>query len=81
MNCDMKSVESWLIANKLTLNVKKKRYMLIGNHLKVSRIHNNFTVRVSYTPLERVLEYKSSEVHTDDSLTWRPHIDAISKKI
>ena len=81
MNCDMKSVESWLIANKLTLNVKKTRYMLLGNQLKVSQIHDNFTVWVSNTPLERVVEYKSLGVHTDDSLTWRLHIDAISKTI
>ena len=43
LNCDMKSVESWLIANKLTLNVKKTRYMLIWNQLKFSQIHDNFS--------------------------------------
>ena len=75
----MKSVESWLIANKLTLNVKKTRYMLVGSQLKLSKIHDNFTVRVSNTPLERVV--KSLGVHIDYSLTWRPHIDAISNKI
>ena len=81
MNIDMKSVESWLIANKFTLDVKKTRYMLIGSQLKLSQIHDNFTVRVSNTPLERVVEYKSPGVHIGDSLTWRPHIDAILKKI
>ena len=55
----MKSVKSWLITNKLTLNVKKTRYMLVGSQLKLSQINDKFT----------------------DSLSWRPHIDAMSKKI
>ena len=62
MNCDMKSVESWLIANKLTLNVKKTRYMFVGSQLKLSQIHDNFliTISVNNTPLERVVKYKSA---------------------
>ena len=31
MNFDMNLIQSWLTANKLTLNVKKTKYMLIGS--------------------------------------------------
>ena len=31
MNYDMNLIQSWLSANKLTLNVKKTKYMLIGS--------------------------------------------------
>ena len=57
--------------------------MFVGSQLKLSQIHDNFliTISVNNTPLERVVKYKSLGVNTDDSLTWRPHIDAISKKI
>ena len=55
--------------------------MLIGSKLKLSQIQEKFTVRVSNIPLARLVEYKSLGVHIDDSLTWHPHIDAISKKI
>ena len=47
--------------------------MLVGSQHKLTQIHDNFTVKVN-------TKYKSLGVHIDDSLTWRPHIDVISKK-
>ena len=52
MNCDMNLIQSWLTANKLTLNVKKTKYILIGNNFKLSQIHDDFTVKVHYTTRE-----------------------------
>ena len=68
-------------ANKLTLNFKKTKYMLIGSKFKLSQIHNDFTVKVHNTPLDRVVKHKVLGVHIDESLNWRPHINATSKKI
>ena len=81
MNCDMNLIQSWLTANKLTLNVKKTKYMLIGSKFKLSQIHNDFTVKVHNTPLDRVNKHKYLGVHIDEFLNWRPHINATSKKI
>ena len=81
MNYDMNLIQSWLSANKLTLNVKKTKYMLIGSQFKLSQINNDFTVKVNNTPLERVIKHKSLGVQIDESLNWRPHIHTISKKI
>ena len=36
MNYDMNLVQSWLSSNKLTLHVKKTKYMLIGSQFKLS---------------------------------------------
>ena len=56
MNCDMNLlIQSWLSANKLTLNVKKTKYMLIGSQFKLSQIKSDFTVKVNNTP-DEVLE-------------------------
>ena len=81
MNCDMNLIQSWLIANKLTLNIKKTKYMLIGSKFKLSQIHNDFTVKVHNTPLARVNKHKYLGVHIDEFLNWRPNINATSKKI
>ena len=81
MNYDMNLIQSWLSANKLTLNVKKTKYMLIGSQFKLSQINSDFTVKVNNTPLERVIKHKSLGVQIDESLNWRPHIHTISKKI
>ena len=59
MNYDMNLIQSWLSANKLTLNVKKTKYMLMGSQFKLSQINNDFTVKVNNTTLERVIKHKS----------------------
>ena len=65
-----------LTANKSTLNVKKTKYMLIGNKFKLSQIHADFTVKVHNTPLDRVNKHKYLGVYIDETLNWRPHINA-----
>ena len=57
MNYDMNLIQSWLSANKLTLNVKKPKYMLIGSQFKLSQINSDLTVKVNNTPLERVIKH------------------------
>ena len=81
MNYDMNLIQSWLSSNKLTLHVKKTKYMLIGSQFKLSQISSDFTVKVNNTSLERVIEHKSLGVQIDESLNWRQHIHTISKKI
>ena len=81
MNYDMKLIQSWLSANKLTLNAKKTKYMLIGSQFKLFQINGDFTIKVNNTPLERVIKHKSLGVQIDESLNWRPHIHIYSKKI
>ena len=54
MNYDMNLIQLWLTANKLTLNIKKTKYMLIGSKSKLSQIHNDFMVKVHNTPLDKV---------------------------
>ena len=81
MNCDMNLIQSWLTADKLTLNVKKTKYMLIGNKFKLSQIHNDFTVKVHNTPLEKVNKHKYLGVYIDETPNWRPHVNSTSKKI
>jgi len=74
MNYDMNLIQPWLTANKLTLNVKKTKYMLTGSKFKLSQIHYDFTVEVHNTPLDRVTKHPG--VYIDESLNWRLHITA-----
>ena len=78
MNYDMNLIQSWMSANKLTLNVKKTKYMLIGSQFKLSQISRDFTVKVNNTPLERVIKQKFLGVQIDESLNL--HSKTISKK-
>ena len=63
MNSDMNLSQSWLKAIKLTLSVKKTKYILIGSKCKLSQIHNYFTVKVNNTPLHRVTKDETLGVY------------------
>ena len=77
MNSDLSKIPTWLKVNKLTLNVKKTKYMLIGSGPKLELLSDNFTVKVNNIPMERVIVYKSLGVSIDENLFWITHIDEI----
>ena len=81
MNSDLSKIPTWLKVNKLTLNVKKTKYMLTGSRPKLELLSDNFTVEVNNIHIERVTVYKSLGVSIDENLLWKTHIDEISKKI
>ena len=48
---------------------------------KLELLSDNFTVKVSNVPIERVTVYKSLGISTDENLSWKAHIDEISERI
>ena len=44
-------------------------------------VSNNFAVKVDNISIERVTVYKSLGVSVDEDLTWKAHVEEISKKI
>ena len=82
LNQDLSNINRWLIAGKLTLNMTKIEFMLIGSRQKFK---NNLAVlpalEINGTQLNRVNFTKSLGVLIDENLTWSNHIHAISKKI
>ena len=63
MNSDLSKIPTWLKVNKLTLNVKKTKYMLIGSRPKLELLSHNFRVKVNNIPMERMIVYKSLGVN------------------
>jgi hypothetical protein len=49
VNKELEHVSDWLIANKLTLNIKKSNYVLFHSHKK----------KLDYTPNLKVFDHKS----------------------
>lgn len=78
VNQELTKVYHWLASNRLTLNVKKSKFMLITR----KRIDpTNFSVKINGTELEQCDTYKYLGVYFDKDLNWKAHIDYISKKI
>ena len=51
LNEDMEKVHRWLLANKLTLNIKKTEYMLIGSRQRLKDIQIDPKITLGDTQL------------------------------
>ena len=75
MNNELKSVQSWIYANKLSLNVDKTHYMLFSNSLQV--IPDD--VKINDINLTRVDSTKFLGLYIDSDLSWKTHFNFLSK--
>ena len=58
LNEDLEKVHRWLLDNKLTLNIEKTEYMLIGSRQRLNDIQTP-TIRLGDTEVNRVSEMKN----------------------
>ena len=82
LNLELENVHVWLRANKLTLNVKKTEYMLIGSYKRITNVQNENTmeIKIGNKEINRTKSTKSLGVIIDEHLVWKEHIDSISIK-
>ena len=75
VNNEMKRVQNWINANKLSLNVGKTHYMLFSNKLK--SLPGN--VLINNTTLSQVESTKFLGIYIDSDLSWKMHFDYLCK--
>lgn len=80
MNEDLATLQEWFTSNKLSMNVKKTRFM-IHHHVHRRLDNSSLLVEVAGTPVERVHSFKYLGLHIDTSLNWHTHVTEISRKI
>ena len=81
LNIDLVCVNEWLVSNKLSPNISKTEFMLIGSRQKLSNISHYPKPLLDNTPIKQVKVTKSLGVYIDESLLWDSQIDHICKKI
>jgi hypothetical protein len=83
MNTELSSLNTWLNANRLSLNITKTEFMVIGASRQGLMYHgvNNLNICVDNTQIKRVQYTKSLGVTVDENLTWKNHIDTICKNV
>lgn len=89
MNCkqqiddDLARINDWLKTNKLSLNIAKTEYMIIGSRQKLQTQLDNdqFCITIDDKQIKRVDHTKSLGLHIDKNLSWAKHIEEISKKV
>ena len=80
INLDLEGIRVWLAANKLTLNITKTEFLLIGSKQRLLKTTTKLTATSNQFPIKQV-SVKSLGVHIDENLTWECHVKELSKKI
>ena len=81
MNGDLECVKNWLLANKLSLNVAKPEFLLIGSHYNIRTITAQPNIGIGHNSLKHVTHSKVLGVEIDQFLSWDKHVDSIAKKL
>ena len=82
VNSDLENLRKWLIANRLTLNVAKTEFMLIGSKQMIKSISDlQLNVVIENKPVKHVIECKTLGVTLDQHLSWKSNTENICNKI
>ena len=80
MNDSLSKMAHWFKANKLTLNIKKTKYMLFGTNHTLNNF-DDILLMYGSDIIERVDKFKYLGVIFDPLLTWSEHVNYISSVV
>ena len=80
VNVELNKVYRWLCVNKLSLNIKKTKYMLFHNKTK-KRYRSCPSIKLKDVQLERVENFNFLGIIMNENLSWNSHIDLLCSKI
>jgi len=78
-NHELEKFSEWIKVNKLSLNMKKSKFMIISSSRK--KYFANTDIRLNNTLMEKTDSIKYLGVLIDHHLTWGNHINMVCKKI
>ena len=82
VNSDLENPRKWLIANKLSFNVAKTEFMLIGSKQMIKSSSNwQPNVKIENKQIKQVHECKTLGVTIDQHLSWKSNTENICRKI
>ena len=85
-NHELQNASNWFRANKLTLNVKKTKFMLFSGHNKVNE-GQNLNLQINGKNVDQIgnsckEKYFKFVGHVlDENLTWEGHLEHLVKKL
>ena len=81
---DLDRISVWLAKNKLSLNIDKTHFMILGTQQRI-KAHDNginpISLKFNGSALSRVRSTKCLGVIIDENLLWHKHVDFLCKKV
>ena len=80
LNTELANLHEWLNVNKLSLNIAKTEFMLIGSRQRLATtIDHSLTVQIKGHKIDEVPHTKSLRVYIDQNLSWSKHVNETAK--
>ena len=81
VNSDLNNVLQWLLSNKLTSNVEKTEYMIIGSRQRFNQITTNPDIVLGDNKINKVSNETFLGVALDEQLNWHDRVSTQCAKI
>ena len=81
MSNDLNRIFNWLSSNKLTLNILKTDFMVIGSRQRIVTLAGNISLGGKGLTLQKVKSTKCLGLTIDQFLTWRNHLQSVRQKV
>ena len=81
INRELGIINTWLEANKLSLNATKTKYMVFHSINCPEDSLPVLNLRLNNFPIERVKQFDFLGLTISDTLTWKEHVNKIANKI
>ena len=82
LSADLAEINQWCLENKMKINEKKTKFMLVGSNQKLSKLHTRkLDLSINNFQLEHVESEKLLGVYIDHSLSFTKHVDFVCKNI
>ena len=79
VNTELQRLSCWFQANKLSINVKKSNYIIFKTSPNRQKLDLDFSI--NDTKIDRLTETLFLGVIIDECLTWKPHVQNLTRKI
>ena len=76
---DLENLHNLLKANKVTLNMTKTEFILIGSRQRLGTVTVSLTLGINHFRVTQVATAKSLGITIDDSLDWGSHMEEDNK--
>ena len=78
INTELKNINLWLRANKLSLNVAKTEFMVIRSCQKLHSLNDKtINVNLEGVKINQTDHSKALGLNIDENLSWKEHINSV----
>ena len=82
VNSDLENLRQWLLANKLSLNVAKTEFQIIGTKPMLKKASaEQLKIHIQNKAIKQVFQCKTLGETLDENLCWKGNTDALCEKI